>query len=189
MQCDYCDSKATVFFTQIIGGLTKKSCLCESCAAENGVTDPDGFLSDDVDPLTLSEQIASIEDGNHVSTTPSEKKESMISEPTSQLCASCGFSLDDLKKIGRLGCSECYQFFRGELKQNLGGMHKGTTHVGRVPVGLLRVFKHRQELEKLEGEMEAAIGAEDYEKAAALRDKIQKLSEEPAEELTNDMKS
>jgi len=153
MQCDYCDSKATVFFTQIIGGTAKKSCLCEKCAAERGVTDPNSFLSDDAEVSPLSKKIASIGEEGQIS-----------------------------KKIGRLGCSQCYESFRGELQQNLGGMHKDTTHVGRVPAGMMRVFEHRQALEKLDVEMKAAIAAEDYEKAADLRDQIEKLSAEPAEE-------
>jgi hypothetical protein len=44
MQCEHCDNKATVFYTQIIDGIGKKTCLCESCASEQGITDPEGFL-------------------------------------------------------------------------------------------------------------------------------------------------
>ena len=44
MQCDHCDNKATVFYTQIIDGISKKSSLCQSCATKQGVTDPEGFL-------------------------------------------------------------------------------------------------------------------------------------------------
>ena len=43
MKCDYCDSKATVFLTQLAEGQMKKVCLCDSCAKERGVTDPTGF--------------------------------------------------------------------------------------------------------------------------------------------------
>lgn len=182
MQCDYCDSKATVFFTQIIGGTAKKSCLCEKCAAERGVTDPNSFLSDDVEVSPLSKKIASIGEEGQISKVSSSVEKPKFSGIDSHICDGCGFSLDDLKKIGRLGCSQCYESFRGELQQNLGGMHKDTTHVGRVPAGMMRVFEHRQALEKLDVEMKAAIAAEDYEKAADLRDQIEKLSAEPAEE-------
>ena len=44
MQCDHCDNKATVFYTQIIDGISKKASLCEPCANKKGVTDPEGFL-------------------------------------------------------------------------------------------------------------------------------------------------
>ena len=48
MKCDYCDSKATVFLTQLVEGQMKKVCLCEPCAKERGVTDPTGFSMADM---------------------------------------------------------------------------------------------------------------------------------------------
>lgn len=175
MQCDHCDSKASVFFTQIIDGQSKKSSLCEKCATERGVTDPEGFLIGHIQPVV------------HKGKTPPPAKspEPMVPEPASHpICPGCGFAFDDLKKTGRLGCSECYQFFRDEIKQNLGGLHKGICHHGRVPEGMLEAFEKRQHLEKLQKEMEDAIQTEDYEKAAALRDEIKNLSAETS--LTTD---
>lgn len=182
MQCDYCDSQATVFFTQIVGGVSKKSCLCEKCALQNGVTDPMGFLSDEMNVTPMSDSDGSTakemqsEDTTHGLTTTTQPSDS-------QICPCCGFAFDDLKKTGRLGCSECYQFFHEEIKVNLGSMHKDTSHVGRVPAGMLQAFQRRQELEKLDQQMADAINDEDYEAAAAIRDQIQKLSAMPAEEM------
>lgn len=181
MQCDYCDTKATVFFTQIIDGNSTKSCLCEKCAMDNGVTDPAGFLLDDIDPNKLAAQAASAAEG---SGTVAAHAGGLSASPgrdlSTGICPGCGFAFDDLKKTGRLGCSQCYQFFREEIKHNLGGMHKDTCHKGRVPVGMLEAFKNKQLLDDLKQEMDAAIADEDYEKAAALRDKLQKLGEEEA---------
>ena len=55
-------------------------------------------------------------------------------------------------------------------------MHKGTSHAGRVPEGMLQAFKERQELEQLQENLDAAVSSEDYEKAAALRDEMSKIS-------------
>ncbi|WP_435892874.1 UvrB/UvrC motif-containing protein [Oceaniferula spumae] len=181
MQCDYCDSKATVFFTQIIDGNSKKSCLCEKCAMKNGVTDPEGFLLGNMDPSKLSAKASSAVEGVNFKPDATAGGASVPRELGTGICPGCGFAFEDLKKTGRLGCSQCYQFFREEIKHNLGGMHKDTSHVGRVPEGMLEAFEHRQKLDQLEQDMEAAIGAEDYEKAAALRDEIQKLSEKKSE--------
>lgn len=184
MQCDYCESKATVFFTQIIDGHTKKTCLCETCATNQGVTDPEGFLLGDMD---LS--------GKDAPSTPKSPATSKLEVPMGHddielpvlatpatnetgICPECGFAFDDLKKTGRLGCSQCYQFFRTEIKHNLTGMHKGTSHTGRVPEGMLEAFEKRQRLEQFQLEMDEAIASEDYEKAASLRDKIKNLNEE-----------
>ena len=169
MQCDLCEKKATVFFTQIIDGVTKKSNLCDACATEQGVTDPDGFLLGSADissPVAPQHEPAD----SMPSTSPSTME-------NKNCCPSCGFAFDDLKKTGRLGCSDCYQFFREEIKHNLTGMHKGTSHSGRVPEGMLAAFQNRQQLEALEKAMAAAIDAEDYEKAASVRDQITQVQQ------------
>ncbi|MBT8038008.1 MAG: UvrB/UvrC motif-containing protein [Verrucomicrobiae bacterium] len=189
MQCDYCNNKATVFFTQIIDGNSKKSCLCEACATQSGVIDPDGFLLGNIEASANP-------------TSPTNPKDSPFDPPLtgdttdpathtpptlekSATCPGCGFALDDLKKTGRLGCSQCYQSFHNEIRHNLGGMHKGTSHTGRVPEGMLKAFQQRQHREQLQQEMDEAIQAEDYEKAAALRDQLSQLSEiDPGDNLT-----
>jgi protein arginine kinase activator len=178
MQCEHCDNKATVFYTQIIDGIGKKSCLCESCANEQGITDPDGFLLG-------SQDIQKKGDSSKPKALP--KIEVSVGKPSDRCCTGCGFAFEDLKKTGRLGCSECYDFFRDEIKNNLGGMHKGTSHTGRVPAGMLEAFKERQELEKLEEKLSEAISSEDYEKAAALRDEMSKITSQdstPPEQQT-----
>ena len=169
MQCDYCDNKATVFYTQIVDGVGKKSSLCESCAAKQGVTDPEGFLLSDQDSLPKGKPSAP-------KVVP--KLETSLGKEPARCCPGCGFAFDDLKKTGRLGCSKCYEFFREEIKNNLGGMHKGTCHTGRVPEGMLVAFENRQRLEQLNLDLNGAIDAEDYEKAAALRDEINQLTGE-----------
>jgi len=167
MQCDHCDNKATVFYTQIIDGVSKKSCLCESCATKQGVTDPEGFLLGSGDILAGSKPQKS-------SSKP--QPETSAGTQAARCCPGCGFAFEDLKKTGRLGCSDCYQFFRREIKANLGGMHKGTCHTGRVPEGMLEAFAQRQKLEKLQLNLNDAIESEDYEKAASLRDQINQIS-------------
>jgi protein arginine kinase activator len=169
MQCEHCDNKATVFYTQIIDGISKKTKLCESCANQKGITDPEGFLLEDQE----------VNPHGHASAPKAAPKvDTPMSKQANRCCPGCGFAFDDLKKTGRLGCSECYDYFREEIKHNLGGMHKGTTHTGRVPEGLLKAYEERQELQKLQHMLDEAVNAEDYEKAAALRDEISKISEQ-----------
>src|SRR5207302_3395068 len=114
MNCDVCkQNPATVFLTQIVDGKMQKVNLCESCSKEKGVTDPTGFALADL--LLGLGAAQAIEGGNSV-----------------QKCPTCGFSQQDFKKTGRLGCPACYDTFAEGLQSLLKGMHKGTAHHGKV---------------------------------------------------------
>jgi len=161
MKCDFCDQKATVFFTQVTDGAMKKIALCESCAQKKGIEDPEGFLIADhlLKPL-----------GSKPSPKPQVAAAGVVLE-----CSSCGFSADDYQKVGRLGCADCYTIFQGEIEPRLPSIHKGVFHQGRVPEGLVEAEKLREQLAGLQQDLEKAIAEEDYENAATLRDRIHKF--------------
>ena len=164
MVCDFCDKKASVFLTQLVDGQMKKVCLCESCAKERGVTDPTGFSLADVLLTGLPGQKAVV---SQATTAP-------VSSGGKQ-CPSCGFTLEDLRRVRRFGCSECYKTFNDELTTILRGMHKGTSHVGKVPKGLMEQQVLDQRLEELRSRLEQAVVSENYEEAAGLRDEIRQI--------------
>lgn len=164
MKCDFCDQKATVYLTQLIDGTMKKISLCEPCAKERGVTDPTGFSLAD---LLLGGTL----------TTPAlalSAKKSM--HGTSQrACPTCGFTLDDLIRVRRFGCADCYTTFSAEVAQMLRGMHQGLSHVGKVPEGLMARKYQEQRLKDLQDRLDQAVAHESYEEAADLRDEIRSL--------------
>jgi protein arginine kinase activator len=166
MKCDYCDSKATVFLTQLAEGQMKKVCLCESCAKERGVTDPTGFSLADM--LLGGMQTAPIG-------TPAKRRER--GDGGTKSCPQCGFGFEDFQKVRRFGCGECYRVFSDELAPMLRGMHKGMSHVGKVPKGLMESHFRHQRLEELRTKLEQAIASESYEAAADIRDEIRTLDE------------
>jgi len=100
-----------------------------------------------------------------------------ILETTQSLekCGTCGFTLTDFQKVGRLGCADCYRAFSGEIMQRLPSMHKGLIHAGYMPAGLAKQQALRNELSDLEAELLVAIEEEDFEKAAKLRDQISSI--------------
>ena len=161
MKCDFCDTKASVFLTQLVEGQMKKVSLCEKCAKERGVTDPTGFSLADLlfSGIAGGADAASAE--HSVSTSGGHKS-----------CKACGFSLEDLHRVRRFGCAECYTAFREEIAPMLRGMHKGASHVGKVPAGLMALqFKH-QRLQDLRSRLDQAVVSENYEEAAGIRDEI-----------------
>jgi protein arginine kinase activator len=155
MVCQLCKQKeATVHLTQIVDEAMKKLDLCEGCAKQKGVNDPAGF------------QFAELLLGS------AEVSEPAV-DPASELrCQRCGHSQADFKKTGRMGCSDCYEVFSEALDGMLKGMHRGTRHRGKFPAGMQRQVEQEAALERLNVELQAAIGREDFEQAARLRDEI-----------------
>ena len=166
MKCDFCDNKASVFLTQLVEGQMKKVCLCDGCAKERGVTDPTGFSLADLllgglpgGPGTVAASPSAVTPGN------------------GKKCVTCGFTLDDLRRVRRFGCSDCYPTFSEEVAQMVRGMHKGTSHVGKVPEGMMAVQFRNQRIEELRSRLDQAIASESYEEAAGIRDEIRNLDE------------
>lgn len=133
--------------TTVVGGDLKKIDLCEECARHSGAIHPSGFLAAD---QMLQEVIQ---------TAPS----------TSPACPSCGYTLEALQKTGRMGCGVCYEKFAAPLQAALMESQRDVVHRGKRPA---RKKATREELEK---EMQFHVAAENYEEAARLRDRIQKM--------------
>lgn len=169
MLCDSCKSQqASVFLTQIVDGKMQKLNLCESCSKKNGVTDPTGFaLADLLLGLGTNQEMAVGKSG----------------ETAEGQCPTCGFTQADFKKTGRLGCSDCYETFADQLQPLLGGMHKGTRHVGKVPQRQFREVEMTNRLENLRTDLQKSVADEDYELAAKLRDEIRQMEQLPAASL------
>lgn len=154
LKCNLCDQLASVHLTQILNNKIHKVDLCESCAQAKGVTDPNGF--------SLADLLVK---------TPFEGEAA-----SGQLkCPTCGFGQSDFRKLGRLGCPDCYQVFESLLTPVLQNMHKGTSHKGKVPEKALQRRSMREQLATLEVEIQSAIKSERYEDAAKIRDQINQL--------------
>ncbi|MEM7673441.1 MAG: UvrB/UvrC motif-containing protein [Verrucomicrobiota bacterium] len=162
IKCHVCESSATVHLTQIIGSKIHKVNLCEECAQRLGVMDPGGLSVADL----VEKGLVSI---------PGEE---LPSAPTDQSCSNCGYTVAQLNKTGRLGCSDCYSALESEIHPMLERMHSGTEHVGKVPLKVLSRTQKRRKVDKLSKELQLAIYEERYEDAAQLRDELKTLKEE-----------
>ena len=181
MKCDMCDNEATVFLTQIVDGKMTQVNLCDKCSKDKGVTDPTGF------------QLADFLLG-----AATQKKVANVSvEDDTLACPECGFTRAHLKKIGRMGCPECYRTFADDLDAMLRAMRKGTRHVGKAPgkpappvntSGAKRrepvegtkpakpaTVNPKKRLAELKSAIEKAVADERYEDAAKLRDEMRGL--------------
>jgi protein arginine kinase activator len=162
---------AKVHLTQIVGDKMQKVDLCEECAKEKGINDSPGFsLADLLLGLGASQEIAQAGGGEDIK------------------CPNCGFTQADFKKAGRLGCSQCYTTFAEGLESLLKSMHKGTRHVGKVPMVLRQSRDLTERLKLLQKRLDKAVITEDFEQAASLRDEI-KETKEQMEHVVPNLKS
>lgn len=153
LKCSLCDKEATVHLTQIINHKIHKFDLCESCAQDKGVTDPEGFALADL-----------LQDADIGLPRASDANESS--------CPVCGYTHADFQRSGRFGCSDCYTAFSAQLDTVLTDMHTGLRHAGKAPTLALQRQSSRLSQRNLQEALTRAIAEEDYEQAATLRDEI-----------------
>ena len=166
MICDACGKKeATVHLTEIVNDQVSKLNLCEECAREKGAEMEEHF--------GLSELLAGLTDmGTAV-------------EPDTAIaikCPNCGMTYQNFRKLGRLGCSVCYDAFKKELAPLLKRIHSSDRHVGKVPLKGGKTVKDTRTLQDLKIQLEKAIQTEEFEEAAKLRDKIRDLEDKRSKE-------
>lgn len=164
MFCQECGKKpATLHFTKIINGEKTEFHICESCAREKGEGipgAPGGFsIHSLLSGLLDFEQLGG---GNGV------KQEQLR-------CEECGMTYSQFSKIGRFGCSHCYQAFAKKLDPLLKRVHSGTAHSGKIPKRSGNQIKCKREIEQLRRDLQSKIEREEFESAAELRDQIREL--------------
>jgi len=159
MLCQECNKReASVHLTQIINNEKTVLSLCKECAAKKGFHSP----LDNV-PFPLSEILSGL----------IQQQYSMSKEPPVDLtCPKCGLSFDGFIRQGRFGCGECYRAFRGRLEPIMRKIHGSSLHKGKLPVSGGDAQIPIKEEERLESELKKAIEAEEFERAADLRDKL-----------------
>ncbi len=156
--------------TEIINDQITKLNLCESCAKQKGSDVEQHFGIADLLSALSDVDAPAAATGPGSGPSPASKNK----------CTSCGLGYEDFKKIGRLGCSDCYTTFKASLTPLLKRIHGSNQHIGKSPspvsVKELKVsFKLHEELDAVKQELQKAVKKEEFEEAAALRDKIKFL--------------
>jgi protein arginine kinase activator len=160
MLCNVCGKNpATVHLTEIIDSQMNELHLCEECARQKSAQMEQQF--------GLSDLLAGLADF--------EKTSVKEIESPALKCPNCGLTYVDFKKIGRLGCGECYQAFKKQLGPLLKRIHGSNQHIGKVPNKATVPPQKRTELEEMRAKLQEAIEREAFEDAARLRDRIKEL--------------
>jgi protein arginine kinase activator len=164
MQCNICGkNQATVHLTEIVDNQMNELHLCEECARQKSAQMEQQF--------GLSDLLAGMADMG---------KTAKESENVTLKCPTCGLSYADFKKIGRLGCSDCYAAFKKYLAPLLKRIHGSSVHLGKTPLkGTQPAVKEEQQMKPDAGDLrvklQKAIEAEAFEEAARLRDQIKAM--------------
>lgn len=163
MVCDACkQQQATVHLTEIVNDQMTELHLCEGCANEKGSQVESHF--------GLADLLAGLADVG---------KTTEVEEAVStKACPNCGMTYDDFRKVGRLGCAECYATFKRSLASLLKRIHGSPHHVGKSPARLVKPPTEKLELAELKRKLERAIEMEEFEDAAQLRDQIREVEQQ-----------
>ncbi len=170
MVCQDCRKReAQVHLTQILNNEKIGLSLCKECAAARGFHSP----LDNI-PFPLAEILSGLAKSS-AGAGKSEPMESLV-------CPVCKVSFEEFTRLGRFGCGNCYRTFRPRLEGIMRKIHGASLHRGKNPrveessAGPSAVVPVREE-ERLEFELKKAIEAEDFERAAELRDKLKSVKE------------
>lgn len=150
MKCTRCNkNEATMYFKQNINGEIREYALCPECVKAEG--------------LDMGLPIAHLNLFTPVTRARAEKKR----------CQLCGSSFEDIRAGGKVGCGKCYETFEEELRPTVNSLHGWATHIPRQTNE--KPDDKVDEIDKLKAEQKKAVEAEDYERAAELRDRIREL--------------
>ncbi|NLY91928.1 MAG: hypothetical protein GX081_10055 [Firmicutes bacterium] len=174
MWCERCKQRpATVHITKVVNNYKTESHLCAACAQESGI-DPGKELGFLFEPeFSFHNLLAGLLE-NEVG---SQQEGFSPYLETTEKCPTCGLTFTDFRKIGFLGCANCYRIFSDYLEPLLRRVHGNITHTGKVPKRTGGKVRLKKEIEDLRRKLQDAIRREAYEEAAKLRDEIKAKQE------------
>lgn len=169
MLCQSCEKKqATTHIKTIMNGELKEYRLCSDCAKKYGYGSFLGDFGFDLDKLFGSFM------------------EGIGAPKTRKRCQCCGSSFEDIARSGKVGCAECYDTFYDELLPSVRRIHGRTSHTGKLAHSAGTGVKIKNEIAKCRTELEQAIKAQEFEKAAELRDRIRELEKSMGDQSAAD---
>lgn len=167
-QCDFCNKPAVVHEVTVKNGIKKEVHLCQDHAAEIGIDMPDHQpITQLLTKFTISQSSGS-GSGSGASTVAEKRHR--------RSCPDCGLGFAEFRKKGTLGCPSCYESFEKVLAPLIERAQNGATHhAGKAPKRAGTSLDRQLLIQRLVKELDSAVAAEQYERAAELRDQISSL--------------
>ena len=165
MTCENCGKNpATVHYTAYQNSQPKEMHVCQECAVEKGII----VVSPDKEKFSIQDPVISM----FGDLAGQEARIGKIQ------CPSCLLLYSGFRETGRLGCARCYESFEVQLRPLLRRIHGSLSHAGKVPLADGDHVARRTRLQKLQEDLDQAIGRENFERAAEIRDQIRGLREQ-----------
>ena len=173
MKCDICHkNEATIHVQEVIGSTKNMLNICSECAAEHNIG------GDEMGEFNLAEMLYNISSQMLQGHSDDQVSNDLEDEEAPELTCVCGWDTAKFRDGGGLGCPECYNAFAPILVNALHSMHKGSTHMGKRPDNAASADSDTRpaiSVLSLQKELEKCVKSENYERAAEIRDEINKL--------------
>ena len=165
-KCDHCDKPAVVHEVTVKNGVKSEIHLCQEHALEAGVAMP---THQPINQLLTQFVISQSGKGKPKPKTRAKRK----------TCRNCGMTFAKFRQNGTLGCPDCYTAFEEHLAPLIERAQNGATqHRGKTPRRAGASVDRQLLVQQLVKELDQAVGAEQYERAAQLRDRLRNLTPE-----------
>ncbi|MCE9620466.1 MAG: hypothetical protein K8R92_11255 [Planctomycetes bacterium] len=158
MKCDLCDKPALVHEVVIQNGKRVEMHLCTEHAAAKG------YVLPTVPVMQMLQQFAST------------GKAIKAQKSAARRCEACGLTFAEFRQTGRFGCAACYDAFMPSVAAIIERAQSGAvSHRGRTPKRIEGQADRAAIRRQLVKEIEAAVAAEQYERAATLQGRLHQL--------------
>jgi len=163
MKCDLCDKPAVVHEVILRNGVKQELHLCEEHAEKQGYALPG---QPPLEKILQQFVMASEPKGGSAAAAVAA-------------CEECGLTLADFRRSGVLGCAACYEAFARPLEGIIRrAQNGGTHHVGHAPRRQGMSIDRQLMIGRLVKDLEDAVAAEEFERAAELRDRLRRIESE-----------
>lgn len=197
MKCQFCSNDKIYELTEVEDNKSKVSySLCQDCLSAY-VKDKNSLSVNtkiNIDPKDadkfVQEMMDFVEKALEGIFSPKSTQIEVFKKTQKSPCPKCNASMEDIIKMGKLGCPNCYDWYAEELQQTLYHHHsapgspENLVHTGKrpkkYPPSQLPDKNETDKMKsiKLQYKLSQAIQKEDYETAAKLRDIIKDLKKD-----------
>jgi len=158
-KCDNCNkNKPSIYLTVFVEGKPVKKHICQECYD----------TEEDTPALSSSDLFAKL-----VGIIAPE-----LRKATKKKCEFCGLDYLEFRQSFKFGCPNDYSLFKNALDDLFEDLHGAKQHVGKIPEGEAQTrWGGKQRLKVLNRELGKAVEQENFERAARLKTKIEKMEQ------------